>query len=72
MTLVWTATPINATKPNIDETLKLVPVSHNASKPPTGSVIRTLNKMIISRKAKLRAQFWSQGTSARMPNAVSG
>jgi hypothetical protein len=47
MTLVCTATPISATNPNMEETLKLVPVAHNASKPPTGSVTRTLKKIII-------------------------
>ena len=46
MTLVCTATPISATKPSMDDTLKLVPVSHSASNPPTGSVMSTLRKMI--------------------------
>ncbi len=46
MTLVCTATPISATKPSPDETLKLVPVSLSASRPPTGSVTSTLNMMI--------------------------
>ena len=46
MTLVCTATPISATNPSMDETLKLVAVSHSASKPPTGSVTSTLKKMI--------------------------
>ena len=46
ITLVCTATPINATKPSIDETLKLVCVMRNASSPPTGSVTSTLKKMM--------------------------
>ena len=46
MTLVCTATPISATKPSIDDTLKLVCVSRSASSPPTGSVTSTLKKMM--------------------------
>src|SRR6476620_680585 len=46
MTLVWTATPINATKPKPDDTLKCVPVSFKASSPPTGTVTSTLNMMM--------------------------
>jgi len=46
MTLVCTATPISATKPKPDETLKCVSVSFSASSPPTGTVTRTLNMMI--------------------------
>ena len=46
MTLVCTATPIRHTKPNIEDTLKLVWVSRRASNPPTGSVTRTLKNMI--------------------------
>ena len=46
MTLVWTATPISATNPSMDDTLKLVCVSRSASRPPTGSVTNTLKKMI--------------------------
>ena len=46
MTLVCTATPISATKPNPDDTLKFVPVSFSASSPPTGTVTSTLNMMI--------------------------
>ena len=46
ITLVCTATPISATKPKPDETLKFVPVSRSASRPPTGTVTSTLNMMM--------------------------
>ena len=46
MTLVWIATPMSATNPRLDETLKLVFVSFKARRPPTGAVTSTLNMMM--------------------------
>ena len=68
ITLVCTATPISATKPNIDETLKLVCVIHSASSPPTGSVTITLKKMI---SGNFRFPY-SANRIRRISSAVNG
>ena len=68
MTLVWTATPISATNPKPDDTLKFVPVSLSASRPPTGTVTSTLN-MMISGNFRLP---YSANRISRISTTVSG
>ncbi len=68
MTLVCTATPVSARKPRPDDTLKFVPVSLSASRPPTGSVTSTLKTMMIG---NLRLPY-SANRMRRIRTSVSG
>ena len=68
MTLVWIATPVSATNPRPDETLKLVPVRLRATRPPTGAVTSTLNTII---RGSFRLPYKANRIS-RINTTVSG